>query len=376
MKKALIVALVFFMAFGLYAQTIDTNLLDLSRAKVSIAGPQNVYIRSIYYSGKELSVLLKYSGNDSAKVYGPYYEKDKLLLDSYRLDYAKLKVSGENEILVSDLIIGNQGYSGMLKWTGDSTLVVDRYWKSSTPVTEEVKIDKLTKELAELKAKYETEVSSLKGQLSSLKSTQVSMVKTTTTMKSTQRKPETVILSGFNRGKAVYGNWNVSYNSVKQTNNRLKFAKYSIPVYQNRSVTSYAFTAKADSTSGWIGYGLHFFASGEKTGRGYGFGRSYLVWLTRDSAYFKSNNTYLQLYESYNDIKMIQLASVKIPSAINSTINTEILYDKSAGKIYVSVNGENVLTFNPGFPIVSGNKIAFRTLGGPVQFTELKVKVQ
>jgi len=371
MKKVLTTVIIFFIAFGLYSQAIDTNLLDLSKAKVSIAGPQSVYIRSIYYNGKQLSVLLKYNGTNGATVYGPYYEKDKLLLDSYNLNYTKLSIAGPNEIMVSNLILGNQAYSGVLKWTGDATLVVDSYWKSKMPETNEVKIANLQNTITSLKEKYSKQISTLQEQIASLKK-----AKAVTTVQPVQKKPQRVVLSSFSGGKALFGNWSVGYGYAEQKNTSLKFAKYSIPLYQSQDLTSYFFTANAQGSRGWVGYGLHFFASGEQTGKGYGFGRSYLVWLTRDFAHYQANDTYLQLYESFNDVKMIQLASVKIPQSITSTLTVEALYNKSTGQITVSVNGEKQLSFTVESPIYSGNKIVLRTLGGPVKFTSIEVKTQ
>ncbi len=372
MKKILTAVIIFFIAFGLYSQTIDTSLLDLSKAKVSIAGPNSVYIRSIYYNGKELSVLLKYNGTNGATVYGPYYEKDKLLLDSYNLNYAKLRISGPNEITVSDLILGNQAYSGTLKWTGDATLVVDSYWKSSMPETYEMKIANLQNTINSLKEKYAGQISSLKNQIASLKKARV----TTVTVQPVQKKPQRTVLSGFSGGKGLFGNWAVSYSYAKQKNKSLKFAKYSIPLYQSEDLTYYSFTANTQASQGWVGYGLHFFASGEQTGKGYGFGRSYLVWLTRDPTHYQAKNTYLQLYESFNDIKMVQLASVTIPQSITSTLTTEVLYNRETGEITLFVNGQKELSLIVESPIYSGNKIALRTLGGPVEFTDLEVKTQ
>ncbi len=380
MKKVLTIVFIFFMVFGLYAQAIDAKLLDLSSAKVSIAGPQSVYIRSIYYDGKELSVLLKYNGNNGATVYGPYYGKDKLLQDYYNLGYAKLSVSGNNEILVSGIIIGDQAYSGILKWTGGSTLVVDSYWQSKMPETKELKIANLSKKLLEIRDKYEKQISDLKGQIAKLKSSRATMAVSgaaaAPAVVKAAKKPERTVLSGFSGGKSLSGKWSVSYNSAEQSNTGSKFAKYSIPLYQNQKLISYSFDGRISSSSGWVGYGLHFLASGEQTGNGYGFGRSYLVWLTRDPIHFQNNKTYVELYESYNDVKMVPLARVRITQPITSTLTTKVLYDRSSGKITVSVNGSDVLSYTLDSPIWSGDKVALRSLGGHVRFSNLSIKTE
>ncbi len=373
MKKVLTAVFIFFIAFGLYSQTIDTELLDVSAAKVSIAGPQSVYIRSIYYNGQELSVLLKYNGNNGSTVYGPFYEKGKLIKDFYNLGYTQLNISGQNEILVSGIVIGNQAYSGVLKWAGGSTLVVDRYWESKMPETNGIKLAKLSKKMLALKDKYERQITGMKNQIATLKSSQVT---TAAAARKAVPKPQKTILSGFSSGKPLFGKWQTSYNSAIQTDTTLKFAKFSIPVYQNQELISYSFSGRADSNSGWVGYGLHFLVSQEKTGRGYGFGKSYLIWLTRDPVHFQNGGTYVELYESYNDVKMISLTRVRIPESINSTLRTEVLYARSKGTITISVNGKDVLSYHPDSPILTGYKIALRSLGGQVSFKDLNVKAQ
>ena len=380
-----IVVIFFCLSFGV-AQTIDTAKLDLSKAKVSIAGPDEVYIRSIWYDGKELSVKLKYDGKNGAIIYGPYYNEQKILQDSYNLSYAKLQVIGNNELQVSDVILGNVGYSGILKWVGGPHLVVDSYWTSTPPKTNEEiiaelngKISTLNKNLEEannkinkiesVKLAYQEKVSQLNGEIQKLKTKMAATVPAKVTL------PSHVVFSGFENGKILMGNWETSFGAVKQVDSSQLYAKYAIPVNQNQSETLFSFTAKAADLPR-IGYGLHFFASGERTGRGYGFGNSFLLWLTRDKTYYKSNKTYLQLYRSSNDVSMTQVASIRIKEDINSMLNTQILYNRDKGRIMVYINGEKKLDYKVQSPLWSGDKIVLRTLHAPVEFTNLYVKTR
>ena len=125
-----------------------------------------------------------------------------------------------------------------------------------------------------------------------------------------------------------------------------------------------------------MGFGLHFCASGEDTGRGYGFGKSYLVWLTRDTSFYKSTRTYLQLYRSSDDVQMAQIASVSISDRIDSPVDVKVLYNREGKVVEVMVDGETKLIYEVETVIQRGDKVVLRTLGGPVVFTHLAVKTQ
>ena len=106
----------------------------------------------------------------------------------------------------------------------------------------------------------------------------------------------------------------------------------------------------------------------------YGFGKSYLVWLTRDENYYKTDKTYLQVYESYNDFHMVQMTSVVIPEYISSSLKIEILYDSSDGTIDVYINGKSRMEYHVDRDLLSGDKVAFRSLGGGLEVTGFSVK--
>ena len=56
------------------ADQLDMSLLNLDSARVSLAGPDLVYVSSIKYAGENYSALLKYQGGTTAtveQVFGP-----------------------------------------------------------------------------------------------------------------------------------------------------------------------------------------------------------------------------------------------------------------------------------------------------------------
>ena len=416
MKKLLITALMVVIAWGAFAQmTVDTTKIDLSRAELSLAGPDAVYVTNIYYGNTRLSVLLKYNGMTGATIYGPYYDSDKFLLDSFELGYANLRVQGNDTIIVSDLILYGQGVSGRLKYDGAATLNLTSWWETMTPETNEMRIADLQsqlqtsqkryeQEIAATKQKYEGDVADLKKQNTDLQTeiaqmnrdiaagirryeSQISSLQRqlesagveveATEMMPVSARPTMVAMSGFGMGTGRSGNWTLSGNRLTQNDSTQYFAKYVIPGNQSADQTLYSFTAQAASNAkAFTGYGIHFFASGDKAVNSYGFGNSYLVWFTRDPSYYKSEDTYVQVYRSYDDIKMVQVSSVAITDRITAANNIEVLYDRANATITVAVNGKDVLTYHSPSPIRSGNKGAFRTLGGPVSFSNFQIKAK
>jgi hypothetical protein len=345
-------------------------------AQLSLAGPDSLYITNAYYSGTQFSVILKYNGDAGALVYGPYFDAQKLILDSYQVGEAQMRLQGNDTLVVSDLVLGGEGYSARLKFDGVDTLNLASWWQVEPPKTQEAQIaeleranKRLAEEIVATKAKYDGDIASLNTQLAAAKA----MPSTAATV----AMPTASVTTGFARGTSLLGSWTASATAASQSDNKLFYAKYAIPVTQNANTTLYSFSATAaTSGTGFVGYGLHFFVSGDKTGGGYGFGNSYLVWLTRDPSFYQTDATYVQVYRSFDDMKMIQLASASVADSIFKSNKVDILYSKTAGTISVMVNGKAVLTQSVVAPLASGTKVAFRTLGGPVDFANFSVKAQ
>jgi hypothetical protein len=105
----------------------------------------------------------------------------------------------------------------------------------------------------------------------------------------------------------------------------------------------------------------------------YGFGSSYLVWITRDPANTQSDQTFVQLYRSYDDVRMVQLASQAVSASISSPIDVTVYVNRGDGMIVVGVDGEAVITFEDPRIIRSGSAVAVRALG-PATVSGLEVR--
>lgn len=506
MKKFLITVLLLSIAWGAFSQPIDTSMIDLSEAQLSIAGPDRVYVRNIYYGDTRMSVILEYNGAAGATVIGPYFDDTKLLQDDYELGYAKMRIQGGDTLVISDMVIAGAGVSGQLTYDGVYTLDLSRWWTTTppTPLEEqlemaetardrymqelaatqgafaareaealeqiaagrlayEVQISRLeqqvlgleqdmnalnraivmgmrdyettiaslrrqlseagveeeeaseedraagnaVQELAELQRQveigirdyenqiaalereladaedeidsmnemiedgvrdYDSRIAALQDRVDALSSGDMAMAGPAMTL------PTRLGFSGFGGGESLLGTWTAG-SRLSQTDAGSLFAKYAIPGMQGANRTLYTFDATT-SADGRVGYGLHFYASDDVTGRGYGFGNSYLVWLTRDEAYYQNDNTYVQVYRSYNDVRMLQIASVAIDADITDTNEVQALYDRLTDTITVWVNGDEALSIPVAGDVNSGDKVAFRTLGGPVTFSNAAVRYE
>ena len=96
-----------------------------------------------------------------------------------------------------------------------------------------------------------------------------------------------------------------------------------------------------------------------------------LATVTQDP-FYDSDDLHLQFYESAGGNTLMWLASSRIPHGLNSMINVEALH-RDTGMTTLLVNGEEQLTVNVGTGISSGDAIALRTLGGPVEFSQVYV---
>ncbi|MCK5154031.1 MAG: choice-of-anchor J domain-containing protein, partial [Spirochaetales bacterium] len=164
------------------------------------------------------------------------------------------------------------------------------------------------------------------------------------------------------------GAWDIGVNGLSQEDESQYFAKYVIPAPQDEANLIYSFSGKA-STEGWKGFGVHILASDSKTAEGYGYGKSYLIWVTKDPEHTNSNSTFVQLYKSFSDSRMEQLVSKAIVGDIGDTVDVKVLVNHVLNTIVVFANGKPVFTFTDKNMIQSGNEIVIRALDKAV-FTD------
>lgn len=186
------------------------------------------------------------------------------------------------------------------------------------------------------------------------------------------------LLTGLEGGADLMGTWKMAGEVLTQTETKLFFAKRGFAVAQAGDLL-YGIKAKGANVPK-EGYGLHILASGleegSKKGKGYGYGDSYLVWVTRDDYYknFEKGATYVMLYDSKKG-SMKEIGSVRISESITEELDIQVQY--TSGKIAVYVNGTERLSYTiPDAGRMMGTEVALRTMQGPIQFTDLYVRTK
>lgn len=384
---------------------VDASKLDFSMARASIAGPNAIYLRNIYYAGEPVSLLLDISADGTVIAKGPYFSEQKLIQDSDEVAYVGVTPSGAYSVELSPVILGNEAYSGILEWTpGTNQFSIVSYKSVAMPeqyADLAAAVAKAKADAAKAKADADTlktQVADLQKKLDAASKVVAAPAAATAAPAAAAaapayEKPSAIYVSSaasdapaflqktVKDGKApdtalpLYGSWGLGTGALAQSDSSLKFAKFPVTLPQNQGEILYSFTAKA-KVGDWTGYGLHFLGTGSTVSNAYGFGNSYLVWITHDVNYYKNKTTYVQFYRSYDDATMIQLASVNIPESMGDALTTEVIYNPAAKTVNISVNGVSRLVYAVDSALAKGDLVAFRTLGGPVEFTDFAIKTK
>jgi len=128
---------------------IDPSRASFAGARVSLAGPDSVYVSSIMYDGQHYSALLRYTGGTTAEVSHVFGSSGKLIPDSVDLSQTELVFVAPNAWEVSNVSVGGAGYSGTLEYAGNGKLQVTGIRQVQLPPTT---MDMLADAKAELEA--------------------------------------------------------------------------------------------------------------------------------------------------------------------------------------------------------------------------------
>jgi hypothetical protein len=169
------------------------------------------------------------------------------------------------------------------------------------------------------------------------------------------------------------GSWVIQGAGARQTDASQYFSRLELPLAQDGKPLLYSFRARATGT-GWVGLGLHFFVEDVVKRRGYGEGKSLLIWFTRDQAARGVDTSYLQLYRSDNDVVMERMFDAAIGDSLVIWRKVDIVYDPVAEYLAVSVDGVLRIVYKTFFGRTSGATVALRTLGGGVEFADFSVR--
>ena len=328
---------------------VDLNLLNLDSARVSVAGPDSIYIAGIGYGEREFAARLRYTG-DNEGILEALYDASAGRIPNLNLSAPALEVVAPDKLIISNVGIGGGAYTVSLQVSLDGAIVITTKEQGHRVRTSaELKRDDL------------------------LRSADVNR-----------------IVSGFGTGNALpgEGSWSVSRSgTVIQTDAGASHAKFAIAnAAQPEVATLYGTTARVHGDAR-IGYGLHFLASGTpRSGNTWNYGHSYLVWVTHEPGFYDSDETQVQLYESLDGNRLVWRKSRNVAQPLLAGLTLEALYDPEDcpettgggachGSIAVLVDGAEQFKVAVSAEIAqrSADTVALRTLGGPVEFSDLYV---
>ena len=328
---------------------VDFNLVDLDSARVSVAGPDSIYVSGIGYDGGEFAARLRYTGA-SRGVVEALFDTSSGGLPELDLSAPAMAVLGAETMVISNIGIGGTAYSFTLRIGRDGGIVISQQ-SQGHPV----------RSAAEL----------LRDEL--LSSPGV-----------------TRVVSGAGGGQALpdEGTWLASAAGVvSQTDVEASHAKFAIRNVRQPAVpTLYGVSVRTPGAQK-LGYGLHFLASHTpQSGNTWNFGRSYLVWATREHDFYDSKATQVQLYESFDGNRLMWLNSRNLLQGLTPGLTLEALYDPDDcaepmggapcyGSITVLVDGleQFKVAVSENVAGQAADSIALRALGGPIEFTDLYV---
>jgi hypothetical protein len=182
-----------------------------------------------------------------------------------------------------------------------------------------------------------------------------------------------ILRSGFADSKTRLGTWKVVGGVLAQTDKNQYFSRLTFPLVQSAKPLLYSFETRVGG-KGWVGTGLHLFAEGVKKSKGFGEGKSLLVWLTRDAKIRGNDGSYLQVYRSDSDVRMERVLDAKIKERLSGWNRIDVLYEPSNEFIVIAVNGSVRAAYRTYFGIGTGVTMSLRTLGEGVQFRNLEVR--
>jgi len=398
MKKLTILTVLLLVSLAAWSQvdvasamdTLDLSQVDMSGATVGLQGPVDLYITGVEYMGQSYAAILKYDGMGNFEVVAP--TASEMATTKYdSLDVSNVEVvppATLGGVVTLKGIIVN-GYIASVDVKVDtSELAMGKivFTAASEPVvTAMAETHPKSMEAAQMAAKeknsqlmsYIAQVDSLESQLEDAQAeiadlqAKASMAMGSEMVSAEGASTLFVDLSTMQ----TFGKWTQTASGIDMTDPSAAYAKVGAAMSQTKNEIFYDFTVDGNSSQKWIGAGAHILASNVQAPGRYAFGKSYLVWLTKD-ARNQTDATFIQLYESINDGRMVQLASKAIDSDINSANEVSVYVNKTTDMIVISVNGVQAIAYHSTTDLPDGQIAALRAAGGPVSFSGLSVKAK
>ena len=102
---------------------VDSSLVNLDFAEISVAGPNSIYISGIKYGTEELSARLRYTGGKEG-VAEALFGTDVGAIPNIDFSTSALNLVGPDMLEISNVGIGGTAYSFSLKFARDGSIVI------------------------------------------------------------------------------------------------------------------------------------------------------------------------------------------------------------------------------------------------------------
>ena len=380
-----IFGLIFLLVFSspLFPGPESISEVDFSKARISIAGPNSVYIRGVEYKDSRYSVVITALDTDgeSWQVTAVYKEEDNMAAPSAVLDLAEITPVGKDKLVISGIVVEGKSYAAsfMIDHTGRITLkrgahpaaMPEEKYAALLGELEDERMERLQRIAALEKEKNRLaealeEVEARRGPTDEEKAAQA--VEKATAEEAEEPVFTTSIMEGFIRTIPQLGSWEVTATEATQIETDQYFAKLLLPLGGQPKPTLYSFQTRSRGF-GWAGTGMQILSAAES----YGFNNSLLIWLTRDPDFYGTENTRLQLYRSDKSVMMELVLDAVINEPLTEYLNIAILLEPMEEYITVSVNGIEKLKYKIWFGGDTKFEVALRALGGGVDFKGLRI---
>lgn len=168
------------------------------------------------------------------------------------------------------------------------------------------------------------------------------------------------------------GSWRTEATRAVQSSPEAYFAKLRLDYVQDSRPRLYRMLVRA-LDPGWAGLGIHLSVTGVERARGFGHGESLLVWLTRDESAYGTEATFLEVYNSYDDVTMDRAAQARTDVSLSDTVALEILVDPAGQFVTLAVDGIEYVRYRFSVPRGASVELALRSLGR-AEFRDLEVR--
>ena len=169
MRKLPLLLLLLLTGALLWGQSIPLREIDFEEAKISVAGPEEFYIRNVGFQGDRYAVVVGRSSEGGWTVTDLYAESANLAPRDMILDFATIRLEGEDTLVLDGIFVDGSVYQGRLNvGDDDQGELAEGFSSSSLESLDPARLRKLRETILEVVApEYEERIGHLQRELRS-----------------------------------------------------------------------------------------------------------------------------------------------------------------------------------------------------------------